>query len=253
MLDRERADGRLRGPLHGIPILVKDNYATTTHTSSHLRTGAGSVCLAAAALGTKTAGSITCPASYGNVVGIKLTVGLTSRFGIVPITARQDTAGPLVRCVADAVLVLEGMAGRDVERDNYTAAQPWDTPPRYTQALNMSALQGKRIGVMWHDQGIGFGMDCWCNKQQIRRLFDTVLDDLKTAGAELVDVFLEGHGGGEGPLDRHIPMRNEREYTHPDCKEGLARCFENLGCAPQRYLDYTWPDLGRAPGPVSSQ
>ncbi|KAK8057375.1 hypothetical protein PG996_011312 [Apiospora saccharicola] len=264
-LDRERAHGQLRGPLHGIPLLVKDNYATS-NMSSHLRTGAGSVCLAAgshpaedatvvaklraagaiilgktnqaefsgargrhvpqgwsarggqtygayvkgqtacgsssgsgvaaglglaaAALGTETAGSITCPASFGNVVGIKPTVGLTSRFGIVQITARQDTAGPLARSVGDAAVVLEGMAGRDVGmgRDNYTDAQPWDRPPRYTQALNTSALRGKRIGVLWHEQGIGFGMDWWANKRQIRRLFDAALDDLRRAGAELVDL-----------------------------------------------------------------
>ncbi|KAK8108953.1 hypothetical protein PG984_014754 [Apiospora sp. TS-2023a] len=302
-LDRERANGQLRGPLHGIPILVKDNYATV-NTSSHLRTGAGSICLAAgshpaedatvvsklraagaiilgktnqaefsgargthvpqgwsarggqtygayikgqtacgsssgsgvaaglglaaAALGTETAGSITCPASYGNVVGIEPTVGLTSRFGIVPITARQDTAGPLARSVGDAAVVLEGMAGRDVGRDNYTVAQPWDRPPRYTQALNASALQGKRIGVMWHDQGIGFGMEWWANKRQIRRLFDAALDDLRRAGAELVDVPLEGHEEDDGALDRHIPMRNDNDYVRPDFKEGLARYYDNL-------------------------
>lgn len=303
MLDRERAHGQLRGPLHGIPLLVKDNYATAAGNTSHLRTGAGSVCLAAgsrpaeeatvvaklraagalllgktnqaefsgargprvpqgwsarggqtygayvrgqtacgsssgsgvaaglglaaAALGTETAGSITCPASFGNAVGVKPTVGLTSRFGVVPITARQDTVGPLAQRVADAAALLEVMAGRDEGRDNYTDAQPWERPPRYTEALDAGALRGRRIGVLWHDQGIGLGMDYWANKRQIRRLFDAALDDLRRAGAELVDVPLEGHGEDEGPLDRCLPMRDTREYTLPDFKEGLARYYDN--------------------------
>ncbi|KAK7960668.1 hypothetical protein PG988_011882 [Apiospora saccharicola] len=259
-LDRERAHGQLRGPLHGIP------------SSSHLRTGAGSVCLAAGShpaedatvvaklraagaiilgktnqaefsgargrhvpqgwsarggqtYGAYVKGQTACGSSSGSGVAAGLglaaaalgdrdggehyvprfpTVGLTSRFGIVPITARQDTAGP----VGDAAVVLEGMAGRDVGmgRDNYTDAQPWDRPPRYTQALNTSALRGKRIGVLWHEQGIGFGMDWWANKRQIRRLFDAALDDLRRAGAELVDVPLKGHEEDDGPLDRHIPI-----------------------------------------------
>ncbi|KAK8013147.1 hypothetical protein PG991_009418 [Apiospora marii] len=307
ILDRERAHGQLRGPLHGIPILVKDNFATTATSSTSspsLRTGAGSICLAsgsrpaeeatvvaklraagavllgktnqaefsgargrrvpqgwsarggqtyggyvrgqtacgsssgsgvaaglglaAAALGTETAGSVTCPASFGNVVGVKPTVGLTSRFGVVPVTARQDTVGVLAQSVADAAVLLEVMAGRDGGRDNYTEAQPWERPPRYTEALDAGALRGRRIGVLWHEQGIGFGMDYWANKRQIRRLFDAALEDLRMAGAELVGVPLEGHEEDEGPLDRHIPVRNATEYMLPDFKEGLARYYENL-------------------------
>ncbi|KAK8076296.1 amidase [Apiospora phragmitis] len=304
-LDRDRSNGVLRGPLHGIPILVKDNYATTGGFNESLKTGAGSVCLAAgsrpredatvvaklraagaiilgktnlaefsgarghhvpqgwsarggqtygayvrgqtacgsssgsgvaaglglaaAALGTETGGSITCPASFGNVVGVKPTVGLTSRFGVVPVTPRQDTAGPLARSVADAALLLEVMAGRDVERDNYTAAQPWDSPPRYTEALNASALRGKRIGVMWYEQGIEFGMNYWANKKQIRRLFDAALDDLRGAGAELVDVPFGDHGGADkGLFNIHVPMRNGGDYMLPDLKEALARYYDNM-------------------------
>ncbi|KAK8022593.1 hypothetical protein PG993_013360 [Apiospora rasikravindrae] len=303
-LDRERSHGNLRGPLHGIPLLVKDNYATTGPVDSSPKTGAGSVCLAAgsrpkeeatvvaklraagaiilgktnqaefsgargrrvpagwsarggqtyggyvrnqtacgsssgsgvaaglglaaAALGTETAGSITCPAAFGNVVGIKPTVGLTSRFGIVPITPRQDTAGPLARSVGDAAAVLEGMAGRDA-RDNYTEAQPWERPPRYTEALDTGALRGKRIGVMWYEQAIpGFGANYWVNKEQIQRLFDEALEVLRGAGAVLVDVPVDGLGGGKdkGPLG--IPMRNASDYILPDFKAGLARFYDNL-------------------------
>ncbi|KAK6837929.1 hypothetical protein PG987_006210 [Apiospora arundinis] len=291
-LDRERAAGHLRGALHGIPIMVKDNYATTRGNTSGasspegisgmMKTGAGSVCLAgdgrsqrpkeeatavtklraagaiilgktnlaefsgpgagtssgsgvaaglglaAATLGTETAGSITCPASFGNAVGVKPTVGLTSRFGVVPITPRQDTVGPLAQSVADAAVVLEVIAGRDVERDNYTSAQPWAVPPKYTEALNASALRGKRIGVLWYDGGIGIGMGgYWANKKQIRRLFDAALDDLREAGAELVDVPVRnGDRTSDGVL--YVPMRNESDYIHPDLKEALARYYDNL-------------------------
>ncbi|KAK8006967.1 hypothetical protein PG989_000957 [Apiospora arundinis] len=316
-LDRERAAGHLRGALHGIPIMVKDNYATTRVNTSGasspegisgmMKTGAGSVCLAgdgrsqrpkeeatavtklraagaillgktnlaefsgargryvpqgwsarggqtygayvrgqtacgsssgsgvaaglglaAATLGTETAGSITCPASFGNAVGVKPTVGLTSRFGVVPITPRQDTVGPLAQSVADAAVVLEVIAGRDVERDNYTEAQPWAVPPKYTEALNASALRGKRIGVLWYDGGIGIGMGgYWANKKQIRRLFDAALDDLREAGAELVDVPVRnGDRTSDGVL--YVPMRNESDYIHPDLKEALARYYDNL-------------------------
>ncbi|KAF7316089.1 Amidase domain-containing protein [Mycena indigotica] len=106
---------------------------------------AASIGLAAATLGTETAGSITCPASANNVVGVKATVGLTSRSGVVPISQHQDTVGPLARTVTDAALILNAIAGKD-SADNYTSAQP-SAVPDYTKALTKDALKGARIGV----------------------------------------------------------------------------------------------------------
>ncbi|KAK7048003.1 amidase domain-containing protein [Favolaschia claudopus] len=216
-LDAERKLGKKIGPLHGIPILVKDNIGTriqdgmnTTAGSYALlnsvvpgdatiieklrRAGAiilgkanlsewaafgsvapdgwsgrggqttnpyypgGNACgsssgsgvssaigLAAATLGTETTGSIICPASRNNVVGVKPTVGLTSRKGVVPVSEHQDTVGPLARSVMDAAIVLSAIAGKD-SADNYTDAQPAKVPD-YLAALNKDALKGARIGV----------------------------------------------------------------------------------------------------------
>ncbi|KAJ3744319.1 amidase signature enzyme [Lentinula detonsa] len=217
-LDKERRSNRKRGPLHGIPLLLKDNIDTdrtdgmsTTAGSfalqdsippkdagvvtklreagavilgkanlsefgqfrSHKLTGgwsalggqgtnayypngdtcgsssgsavAVSIGLCALALGTDTTGSITFPASRNNIVGIKPTVGLTSRAGVVPISSHQDTVGPLTRSVADAAILLSAIAGPD-PNDNATSSQPFPLP-KYIDALDPNSLAGKRIGV----------------------------------------------------------------------------------------------------------
>ncbi|KAG9091009.1 hypothetical protein FS749_000145, partial [Ceratobasidium sp. UAMH 11750] len=90
--------------------------------------------LAAASLGTETDGSIVCPSSYNNLVGIKPTVGLTSRAGVIPGSSHQDTVGPLARSVADAAAILSIIAGRD-SQDNYTDTAPAEIPD-YTHYLN---------------------------------------------------------------------------------------------------------------------
>ncbi|RDX52417.1 amidase signature enzyme [Lentinus brumalis] len=216
-LDAERRTNGARGPLHGIPILLKDNIATlhsegmnTTagsfallgsvvprdaHVAAKLRaagaillgkanlsewanfrgivpsgfsgrggqasspyvplgdpcgsssgSGIGSaIGLAAAALGSETDGSIVCPSSFNNLVGIKPTIGLTSRDGVVPISEHQDTVGPMARSVTDAAVILSVIAGRD-PRDNFTLAQP-PVVPDYTKALKKDALRGTRLGV----------------------------------------------------------------------------------------------------------
>ncbi|KAF9069413.1 amidase signature enzyme [Rhodocollybia butyracea] len=217
-LDEERRLTGKRGPLHGIPILLKDNIATdnaegmdTTAGSyalqgcvvpedagivkklrtagaiilgkanlsefgqfrSHKLAGGwsplggqgtnayypgGDTCgsssgsavaisigLAALALGTDTSGSITFPASRSNIVGIRPTVGLTSRAGVVPISSHQDTIGPMARSVTDAAILLSAMAGTD-PNDEITCTQPVNTPD-YRDALDPNALVGKRIGV----------------------------------------------------------------------------------------------------------
>ncbi|KAI1287858.1 amidase signature enzyme [Xylaria venustula] len=269
-LDRERADGEARGPLHGIPILVKDNYATV----DSMLTGSGSVCLAralpteeatviaklreagaiilgklnlsefagirssnatpgwsprggqtfgayvkhqtacgsssgsgvaasvglaAGTLGTETSGSITCPAMYNNVVGVKPTVGLTSRFGVVPITARQDTTGPITQNVEDAAILLEAMAGRDLN-DNYTSAQPWDSPPRLSTGLRKSGLKGARIGVLW-------------------------IEDLPISG-HLIDVALDTKGQTFEEILLTLGT-NVQVYMGADFNDALPRYLEN--------------------------
>jgi amidase len=216
-LDRERAATGPRGPLHGIPVILKDNIDTAdrmtttagslalegsiaprdSHVADRLR-AAGAVLLAKAnmsewanirsthsssgwsarggqcrnpfvldrnpcgsssgsaasvsanfgalAVGTETDGSIVCPASANGVVGIKPTVGLVSRAGIIPISHTQDTAGPLCRTVADAAALLTVLAGAD-PRDAATAASAGHVEKDYTAFLKKDGLRGARIGV----------------------------------------------------------------------------------------------------------
>ncbi|KAI6716130.1 amidase [Diplocarpon mali] len=105
-----------------------------------------SIGLAFASLGTETDGSILSPSSANNLVGIKPSVGLTSRSLVIPISSHQDTVGPMARSVSDAARILSIIAGRD-PADNYTSAQPWNSPPDYSGSLNFSSFRGARIGV----------------------------------------------------------------------------------------------------------
>ncbi|XP_048554358.1 probable amidase At4g34880 [Triticum urartu] len=104
--------------------------------------------MAAVTLGTETDGSILCPSSFNSVVGIKPTLGLTSRAGVVPITPLQDTVGPMCRTVSDAVHVLDAIVGHDAQDAAATgAASKYIPHGGYTQFLNKNGLKGKRIGV----------------------------------------------------------------------------------------------------------
>nr|CAB3486580.1 unnamed protein product [Digitaria exilis] len=179
--DAERASRHRRaaGGLHGIPVLLKDLIATR----DRLNTTAGSFALlgsvvrrdagvnpyvmevdpcqastgsaiavaanmAAVTLGTETMASILCPASVNSVVGIKPTVGLTSRSGVIPFTFRQDTVGPLCRTVADAVHVLDAIVGYDaLDAEATRAASKYIPTGGYKQFLNIDGLRGKRIGI----------------------------------------------------------------------------------------------------------
>ncbi|KAI0761337.1 amidase signature enzyme [Trametes elegans] len=133
--------------------------------------------LAAAALGSETDGSIVSPSSANNLVGIKPTVGLTSRDGVVPISEHQDTVGPMARSIADAATILSIIAGRD-PRDNFTLAQP-PVVPDYTAALDADALKGARLGV---PRTLVAGLDA------IRvAAFNASLDTLRARGATIVD------------------------------------------------------------------
>jgi amidase len=279
-LDVERKQGRLRGPLHGIPVLLKDNIATAdgmatsagslalqglhaardAHLVTRLRaagaiilgktnlsewanirssrstsgwssrggqtrnphvltrnpsgSSSGSAVAVAAgycvvAVGTETDGSITSPASVCGVVGLKPTVGLVSRHGVIPISASQDTAGPMTRHVRDAALLLQVLAGPDAE-DPATAAQTTLTSPAavpdYLAGLRLDALQGARIGVIRKAQP---------PQPQVGVLFEQALGVLRAQGAVLVD-----------PLD--IPGQARYEDTEltvllAELKEGLPK------------------------------
>ncbi|KAI1161749.1 amidase signature enzyme [Nemania serpens] len=295
-LDWERAAGKARGPLHGIPLLIKDNFATLDATL----TGSGSVCLAhaiptkeatviaklraagaiilgklnlsefagvrgddtpmgwsprggqtfgayvrhqtacssssgsgvaasvglaAGTLGTETAGSITCPAMYNNVVGVKPTVGLTSRFGVVPITPRQDTTGPLTQNVEDAAIILEAMAGKD-PNDNYTSAQPWhSSPPRFSAGLTRSGLKGARIGVVLTGEDLPISPHA-VNTAQIKPVFDRAVADLRTAGATVLAVTLNTQGRSLQAIVETLAA-NVSVYMSPDFKTSLRGYLAN--------------------------
>jgi amidase len=247
-LDAERAAGKVRGPLHGIPILLKDNIDTadwmtttagslalegsvaaqdaflaerlreagaiflgkanlsewanfrSTHSISGWSSRGGQVrnpyaldrspsgsssgsavaaaaSLCAAAVGTETDGSITSPAQTNGVVGIKPTLGLISRAGVIPIAHSQDTAGPLARSVADAALLLGAMTGVD-PRDPATAESQGHFHADYTQFLEKDGLRGARIGVARNFFGFNTRVDA---------LIEGCLALLKAQGAELVD------------------------------------------------------------------
>lgn len=247
-LDDERKVKGSRGPLHGIPLLLKDNIATLheegmdttagsyallgsvvprdSFVAAKLRqagaifigkanlsewagmrgqvpfgfsgrggqthcpyypnadpsgssSGSGvamAIGLAAGSLGSETDCSIVCPSSRNNIVGIKPTIGLVSRSGVIPISSHQDTAGPMCRSVADATLLLNFIAGPD-PRDEATLHQP-GVIPDYMRALDKNALKGARLGVP---------RAFIRNVKTIEETFNSSLDIFRALGAEIVD------------------------------------------------------------------
>ncbi len=161
----------------GVGGLTRNPYATDRSAcgSSSGSGAAVAASLAAAAIGTETDGSITCPASMTGLVGIKPTVGLVSRTGVVPISSTQDTAGPMTRTVADTALVLSVIAGSD-PADASTADADRHRP---RAELPAGALQGARIGVARFLAGHQAGADA---------LFARALDLLGREGATLVEL-----------------------------------------------------------------
>jgi amidase len=259
-LDKERQEGHLRGPLHGIPVLLKDNIATL----DRMQTTAGSVALlgsvvprdaftarglrragavllgkanlsewanfrsfqsssgwsgragqclnpyvldhnpcgsssgsgtaiaaslAAAALGSETDGSIVCPSSTTGLAGIKPTLGLTSRAGVIPIAHSQDVVGPMARTVADAATMLGALTGID-PRDPATFKSKGHLFHDYRRFLDAGALKGARIGV-WRDGVFGYSPEGDAVAEQaieaLKELGATVIDPVEIPG--VFDVF----------------------------------------------------------------
>ncbi|KAF9078324.1 amidase signature enzyme [Rhodocollybia butyracea] len=176
----------------GAIILGKANLSEFAEFRGNLPpVGSGvsaSIGLVTVTLGTETDGSITCPTDHNNLAGIKPTVGLTSRAGVlyamaskvIPISEHQDTVGPLCRSMTDAAIVLSVIAGKD-PNDNFTLAQP-NVVPDYTQALNKGALVGKRIGVPREVFLNPNGTD-----PSVLAAFEEALDTIRSLGATVVD------------------------------------------------------------------
>jgi len=247
-LDAERRAGQVRGPLHGIPVLIKDNIDTADQMlttagslaladsrpardaevarrlreagaillgkanlsewanfrSPHSTSGwsgrggqclnpyqldrspsgsssgsgaAAAAALAAGTIGSETDGSILSPSGACGVVGIKPTVGRTSRSGVIPIAASQDTLGPMTRTVADAAVLLAAIAGPDA-RDPATAAAP-ATDWNLDQLLDRNALRGTRIGVAREVY--------WGYSEPTDQIAEQALEAMRAAGAEIID------------------------------------------------------------------
>jgi amidase len=247
-LDAERKAKGARGPLHGIPVLLKDNIGT----ADRMMTTAGSLALAgsiapedsfvarrlreagavilgktnlsewanfrstnstsgwssrggqtrnpyaldrnpcgsssgsavavaanlcAVAIGTETDGSIICPAQANSIVGIKPTLGLVSRSGIIPIAHSQDTAGPMARTVSDAAVLLGALTGVD-SRDPVTQESRGKSYTDYTQFLEPNDIRGARIGVARNFFGFN---------EKVDRIMDACIGEMKRLGAEIVD------------------------------------------------------------------
>lgn len=152
--------------------------------------------LALGALGTETDGSILAPAAWNNVVGIKPTVGLTSRHLVIPISEHHDTVGPMARTVRDAAAILQVIAGAD-EHDTYTTAIPPATQD-YVAACDADSLRGARVGVPWKAIHAGKGG----NRAHEITGFKSALATLEAAGATLVDADYEATGDDLKTLER---------------------------------------------------
>jgi amidase len=250
-MDKERSKGKVRGPLHGIPVLIKDNI----NTGDNMHTTAGSLALAdnfakqdafivhklreagavllgktnlsewanfrsnhstsawssrggqtkcpyildrnpsgssagsgsaaaanlcVVAIGTETDGSIVSPSSVNGLVGLKPTVGLWSRTGIIPISKTQDTAGPMTRTVKDAAILLGALTGIDAQ-DSYTLTSKGKAEADYTKFLDTNGLQGKRLGIE---------KSAFDDKPAVVALLKDAINTLKSKGAIIIEIEL---------------------------------------------------------------
>ncbi len=154
------------------------NVISRTPCGSSSGSGAGaSANLCTIAIGTETDGSIVCPSSLNGVVGVKPTVGLWSRSGIIPISHSQDTPGPMARTVRDAAILLGALTGVD-PRDPYTSESKGNSYTDYTQFLDPNGLKGARIGVARNFFGFNDKTD---------EIMEKAIDAMKKAGAVIVD------------------------------------------------------------------
>jgi amidase len=279
-MDAERRAGKVRGPMHGIPVLLKDNidavgmansagslaladnrpakdafivarlrasgaiilgktnlsewanFRSTRSTSgwssrggqtrnayvldrnpcgSSAGTGTAiAASLASIGVGTETDGSILCPASVNGLVGLKPTVGLVSRSGIIPISVSQDTAGPMGRSVADVAMLLNALAGVD-EADPAGHAAAGNVPEDYSAFLKTDSLKGKRFGLLRQAMGYHPDVDAATEKS---------IAALKAAGAEVIDVKIDTYDKWNAP---------EYEVLLYEFKDGLNTYLKNAG------------------------
>jgi amidase len=278
-LDSEFQRGELRGPLHGVPILLKDNINTVdmpTTAGSRFMEGsvpdedafitkklresgaviigktnlsewanfhssfsssgwsglggqvnnpydltrnpcgsssgsgaAASANMAALTIGTETNGSIVCPSNANGIVGMKPTVGLWSRSGIIPISYTTDSAGPMVRTVRDAAILLGALTGVD-PADEKTLGSEGNSYSDYTQFLNEDGLEGKRIGFYTQPLGNHFRVDT---------LMHQTIRQLEELGAEIVEIDeIGGNIGGDA-----------FQVLLFEFKDGLDEYFSSLG------------------------
>jgi amidase len=172
-------DNRSTSGWSAIGGLTRNPHATDRNNCGS-SSGSGAAIAAGfawAAIGTETNGSITCPASVNGIVGFKPTVGMVSRTHVVPISATQDTAGPMTRTVYDAALLLSAMAGSDLLDPATAEADTHKTD--FTTGLDDFSLEGVRIGVMRNQVG---------NVPGVTALFEQALSDLESQGAVLIDI-----------------------------------------------------------------
>jgi amidase len=275
-MDKERKAGKVRGPMHGIPVLVKDNidtgdkmmttagslalvghkaaqdafiiaqlrksgavllgktnlsewanFRSTRSTSGWSSRGRQTKCpyildrnpsgssagsgsatsanLCTVAIGTETDGSVVSPSSVNGLVGIKPTIGLLSRSGIIPISATQDTAGPMARTVRDAAILLGALTGVD-DKDTVTKGSAGHVPGDYTKFLDSHALAGKRIGI---EKSYLKG------HEGVVALYNSAIATLKAQGANVVEVELMKDIGALG--------RDEFLVLQYEFKDGLNK------------------------------
>jgi len=309
-LDRERNERGARGPMHGIPVLIKDNIDTgdtmqttagslallgapaaqdafvagqlrragavilgktnltewanfrSTHSVSGWSgrggqtrcpyvlernpcgssSGSGSgiaANLAAVAVGTETDGSVVCPASANGLVGLKPTLGLVSRAGIIPLSHSQDTAGPMARTVRDAAHLLNAMTGVD-PRDPATSPSRGHIAPDYTATLDAAALRGRRLGVVRSYFGFDPGVD---------RVMEASLAALREAGAILVDPVALPNAGkyddSEGVVLRYEFKADIAAYLATRTGADVPRSLRALMEFNTRHADTEMPWFGQ--------